>query len=75
MAMSYTYRTPTSGYFHTPNLVWQVLTVLSLVYTSIFLFPYLLKLVLYPRKARKHCWVAGVQLAWVFRTSMWWDMR
>lgn len=37
--------------FHTPNLVWQVLTVLSLVYTSIFLFPYLLKLVLYPRKA------------------------
>ena len=39
--------TPTIG---TPDLVWQILTVLSLVYTSIFLFPYLLKMLMYPRK-------------------------
>jgi hypothetical protein len=34
----------------TPNLVWQILTVLSLVYTAIFTLPYLAKCVMYPRK-------------------------
>ena len=36
--------------FHTPDLVWQILTVLSLIYTVFFTFPYLLKIVMYPRK-------------------------
>ena len=34
----------------------QILTILSLVYTSIFLFPYLLKMWFYPRKASKLPW-------------------
>lgn len=38
--------------FATPDLVWQVLTVLSLVYTVIFTAPYILKMILYPRKVR-----------------------
>lgn len=36
--------------FGTPDLVWQILTLISLVWTSLFLFPYLLKMVIYPRK-------------------------
>ena len=40
---------PTMG---TPALVWQVLTLLSLVYTAIFTLPYLAKCVMYPCKVR-----------------------
>jgi hypothetical protein len=36
----------------TPDLVWQILTVLSLVYSAIFTMPYLAKCVMYPRKVR-----------------------
>ncbi len=39
--------------FQTSDLIWQVLTVLSLVYTVIFTAPYILKMYLYPRKIRQ----------------------
>lgn len=39
--------------FNTPNLVWQILALLSLVWTAIFLFPYLLKCIKYPHKVRQ----------------------
>ena len=38
--------------FNTPHVVWQILTLLSLVYTAIFTLPYILKLFKYPRKVR-----------------------
>jgi hypothetical protein len=38
--------------FATPPLVWQILTLLSLVWTVAFTAPYLLKMALYPRKVR-----------------------
>ena len=37
----------------TPDLVWKVLALLSLVWTAIFLLPCLLKCVKYPHKARE----------------------
>jgi len=36
----------------TPAIIWQVLTVLSLIHTVIFTAPYLAKMVLYPHKIR-----------------------
>jgi tellurite resistance protein len=39
--------------FQTDDLIWQVLTVLSLVYTVIFTAPYLLKMIKYPHKIRQ----------------------
>lgn len=36
--------------FGTPDLVWQILTLLSFVWTSLFLFPYILKMMFYPKK-------------------------
>lgn len=52
--------------FATSNLVWQILSVLSLVYTTIFLIPYCLKLALYPRKVWKEWMHPGAQetLSW-----------
>ena len=47
--------------FTTSNLVWQVLSVLSLVYTTLFLVPYCLKLALYPRKVWKEWMHPGAQ--------------
>lgn len=41
---------PTIG---TPELVWKVLAVLSLVWAAIFVVPYLLKCAMYPHKIRQ----------------------
>lgn len=38
--------------FATPNLVWEILTMLSLVYTLIFTAPYAAKMIVYPHKIR-----------------------
>jgi tellurite resistance protein len=38
--------------FQTSNLIWQVLTLLSLVYTSFFTFPYIMKMIKYPQKIK-----------------------
>lgn len=35
-----------------PNKVWQILTLISLVWTVVFTAPYLLKAIMYPRKIR-----------------------
>ncbi len=38
--------------YATPNLVWQILTLLSLVHTVVMTGPYLLKMIYYPKKVR-----------------------
>jgi len=38
--------------FATPDLVWQILTLLSLVHTVVFTAPYVGKMIMYPKKVR-----------------------
>lgn len=38
--------------FATPDLVWQILTILSLIYTVFFTAPYLAKMIKYPHKVK-----------------------
>ena len=38
--------------YATPNLVWQILTLLSLIHTVVMTGPYVLKMIYYPRKVR-----------------------
>jgi len=38
--------------FQTSNLIWEVLTVISLIYTVLFTVPYILKCIKYPKKIK-----------------------
>ena len=44
--------TAMSPRFGTPDLVWQILTLLSIIFSVAFIFPYILKAIKYPHKVR-----------------------
>lgn len=49
--------------FATPPLVWEILTLLSLLFTVVFAAPYLVKALRYPAKIRQEWWHPGMNNA------------